>query len=437
MRLGTKSCAGILILALAMGLAACSGNKGGGDAPSGKKPVTLTLLTHYVGTNETALQPYIDQWNKENPDIQIKPTPVDFGELLKTIMTKQTAGQGADIMQVYTLWGGQLAKSNVLAEAPQAVVDDVTQNYPPAAVKGASLNGKVFGYPTEVQTYGLFYNKKLLKDAGYDQPPKTWDELLEIARKIEKKDASGKVQVQGFGFQRGYAGIVDQPFMAMMAAAGSSLLSDDYKSSNLDSDAGKKTVEFYSKIYGKNGITDISFDTTKGFGAGQVGMTIGAGWWAGSLKTLMKDRFADIGAAPMPSPDGTTNGTIAYTWAWGVNSKSKHQEEAWKFLQWMNSAVVKDGMTPEGNFLLEAFNTISTRKSDLESDKMKAKLQSDPIIKTFTDALEYASEEQSPPTGSEVQDILYKQLESMWTGQQSVSDTIAQADSQIEAKLRE
>jgi multiple sugar transport system substrate-binding protein len=68
---------------------------------------------------------------------------------------------------------------------------------------------------------------------------------------------------------------------------------------------------------------------------------------------------------------------------------------------------------------------------------MKAKLQSDPIIKTFTDALEYASEEQSPPTGSEVQDILYKQLESMWTGQQSVSDTIAQADSQIEAKLRE
>ena len=421
-----------ILLILVLVLTAC-----GSGSSSSDKPVTFTMLTHYVGPNEVALKPYIDQWNKENPDIQIKPTPVEFGELLKTIMTKQTAGQGADIMHVYTLWGGQLAKNNVLAEAPQDVIEDVTNHYPPAAVKGASLNGRVFGYPTEVQAYGLFYNKRLLKEAGYDNPPKSWDEMLEMAKKIEKQDATGKVQVQGFGFQRGYAGIVDQPFMAMMASAGSSLLSEDYSKSNIDSDAGKKTIEFYSKIYGKDGITDISFGTTKGFGAGQVGMTIGAGWWAGSLKTLMKDQFQDIGVAPIPSADGNSTGTIAYTWAWGVNSESKHQEAAWKFLQWMNSTVVKDGMTSEGNFLLDTFNTISTRDSDLASDKMQQKLNSDPIIKMFTDALEYASEEQSPAAGSEVQDILYKQLESMWTGQQSVSDTVTNAHSQIEAKLNE
>ncbi|KIL38535.1 hypothetical protein SD70_25770 [Gordoniibacillus kamchatkensis] len=166
-------------------------------------------------------------------------------------------------------------------------------------------------------------------------------------------------------------------------------------------------------------------------------MTIGAGWWAGSLKTLMKDNFANVGAAPVPSPDGKTNGTIAYTWAWGVNSKSKHQKEAWKFLEWMNSKEAKDGMTAEGNFLLDAFNSISTRQSDLNSAKMQEKLKSDPIIKTFTDALGYAKEEQSPAVGSEVQDILYKQIESMWTDQQTAADALSKAHSQIEAKLGE
>lgn len=437
MKMWKRVLSGSLIAALVLTTAACSGSKdAGGSSESGNK-VTLTLLSHYNGSNEAALKPYIDKWNHENPNIQVKMTPVDFGELLKTIMTKQSAGQVADIMHVYTLWGGQLAKNNVLAEAPQSVADDVTQNYPEAAVKGASLNGKVFGYPTEVEAYGLFYNKKLLKEAGYDQPPKTWDELLEMSRKIEKKDANGKVLVQGFGFQRGYAGLVVQPFMAMMASAGSGLLSDDLAKSNLDSDAGRNTMEFYSKVYGKNGITDIAFNTTKGFGAGQVGMTIGAGWWDGSLKTLMKDAYADVGEAPMPSPDGGTGGTLAYTWAYGVNSKSKHQEEAWKFLQWMNAQADDSGMTPEGQFLLDAFNVISSRKTDLSSAKVQEKLQSSPSAKLFSDVLNNALDEQSPAAGTEVQDILYKQIESMWTDQIQMDAALNNAHTQINTKLGE
>ncbi|MCQ6561630.1 ABC transporter substrate-binding protein [Paenibacillus mendelii] len=441
MKLWGKLSKATLALMLTGAMVACSGNNGNAPASegSGNKPaekVELTMLTHYVGVNETQLKPLIEQWNSENPDIQIKPIGVDFGELQKTIMTKQSAGQGADIMHVYALWGGQLNKNNVLAEAPDHIAEDVKANYPEAAVKGASLDGKVFGYPTEVQAYGLFYNKRLLKEAGFDNPPATWDEMLSMAKAIEKKDSSGKVQVQGFGFQRGYAGLVDQPFMAMMAAAGSNLLSDDLTKSNLNTDAGKKTLELYSKVYGKDGMTDISFNATKGFGTGQVAMTIGAGWWAGSLKTVMKDSYTDVGVAPIPSLDGSSKGTIAYTWAWGVNSKSKNQEAAWKFLQWMNSTVVKDDLTPEGSFLLEAFNTASSRKSDLESPKLKEHLGSDPIIKNFSDALTYASEEQSPATAAEVQDILFKNIESMWTGQQSLDDTINNAHTQIEEKLK-
>ncbi|GJM83324.1 hypothetical protein HMSSN139_58200 [Paenibacillus sp. HMSSN-139] len=168
-----------------------------------------------------------------------------------------------------------------------------------------------------MQAYGLFYNKKLLKEAGFDQPPKTWDELLQMASAIEQKDKNGKTTVQGFGFLRGYAGKVVQPFMGLLATAGGTLLSEDMSKPNLDSDAAKQTVDLYSKVYGSGGISDIGFETTKAFGAGQVAMTIEAGWWAGSLKTLMKDGFADVGAAPVAfagRPDSRLPGVYLGLW---------------------------------------------------------------------------------------------------------------------------
>lgn len=137
----------------------------------------------------------------------------------------------------------------------------------------------------------------------------------------------------------------------------------------------------------------------------------------------------------MPSPDGQTQGSLAYTWAFGVNSKSKHQDAAWKFLKWFNSVNVKNDMTPEGNFLIEGFNTVPARKTDLASKTIQDKLAADPIAKTFSDALQYASPEQNPATASEIQDILYKQIENMWAGKATKEDVLENAQKDIQAKL--
>lgn len=422
--------------ALAVSLAACGSSKEGteGSGSGSKSPVTLTLLSHYAGAQDEKLKPYVDMWNKEHPDIQVKLEPVDFGELLKTIQAKQTAGQVADIMHVYSLWGGQLTKNKVLAEPPADVADDIKKNYPDASVKGASIAGKVYGFPTEVNAYALFYNKKMLKDAGFDNPPKTWDEMYNMAKAITKKDASGKITQQGFGFARGYASIVDQPFMSLMATAGGQLISDDLKKAQLDSDAGKKTMDYAAKFY-KDGIADVSFSVSKTFPAEQTAMTIQAGWYAGSLQGTMKDAYKNIGAAPLPSPDGSKKGSVAYTWMWGVNNKSKHQKEAWEFLKWFNTVSVKDGLTPEGSFLLDAFNSLSTRKSDLDAKPIKDKLANDAVLKTFVDALNYAIPEPNPAAGTEIQDILFKQIEATWTGQATTDAAVQAAQKDIQAKL--
>lgn len=420
--------------ALAVSLAACGSSKSGSEGSDSNKPVTLTLLSHYAGAQEEKLKPYVDMWNKEHPNIQVKLEPVDFGELLKTIQAKQTAGQVADIMHVYSLWGGQLTKSKVLAEPPVDVVEDVKKNYPEASIKGASVGGKIYGFPTEVNAYALFYNKRLLQEAGFSSPPKTWDDMYNMAKALTKKDASGKITQQGFGFARGYASIVDQPFMGLMATAGGQLISDDLQKAQLDSEAGRKTMEYAAKFY-RDGISDVSFSVSKTFPAEQTAMTIQAGWYAGSLQGTMKDAYKNIGAAPLPSPDGSKKGSVAYSWMWGVNGKSKYQKEAWEFLKWFNTVSIKDGLTPEGNYLLEAFNSLSTRKSDLDAKPIKDKLASDSVLKTFVDALNYALPEPNPAAGTEIQDILFKQIEATWTGQATPEAAVQSAQKDIQAKL--
>src|SRR5690606_30791392 len=144
---------------------------------------------------------YIDQWNEENPNIHVTHKSIaDFSQLLPTMMAQQTAGQQADILHVYSLWGGQLVQSNVLAAPPEDVIADIRANYPDAAVNGATVNGELYGYPTEIQTYALYYNKKLLEKAGYSDPPETWDELYEIAEATTEREGK-KLKVAGFGLK--------------------------------------------------------------------------------------------------------------------------------------------------------------------------------------------------------------------------------------------
>jgi len=108
-----------LRLAVVVGLlatgAACSGSSGSG----GGGKVQLTLLSHYSdGPSKTGLDKMIAEWNKDNPNIQVKADVVKFDDLLTTLTVRQTGGRGADIVSAYGLWGGQLQKANVVAKVP-------------------------------------------------------------------------------------------------------------------------------------------------------------------------------------------------------------------------------------------------------------------------------------------------------------------------------
>src|SRR5699024_8128110 len=92
------------------------------------------------------------------------------------------------------------------------------------------------------------------------------------------------------------------------------------------------------------------------FANGKTGMLIMANWWESDLKDAMGDSFDNVKTAPIPvGPSGDDPHSVSYSWLTVVNSNASdsQQEEAWEFLEWLNSPDSgDDGSSAMGDLLM-------------------------------------------------------------------------------------
>lgn len=87
------------------------------------------------------------------------------------------AGVGADVFAAPHDHTGELVASGLVIE--NANGERIKSEFMQAAVDGLSIEGKVYGYPTAIETYGLFYNKDIFPTA-----PKSYDEIIAKAKEF-------------------------------------------------------------------------------------------------------------------------------------------------------------------------------------------------------------------------------------------------------------
>lgn len=131
------------------------------------------------------------------------------------------------------------------------------KNYHPVAVKGATIDGKIRGIPTEIDNYCLVYNKALLRKEGFTEPPKTWEELITMGKKLTKYDARGRITQYGFVFLAGWDSAVVHPYLSLVYSNGGRFLSSDSKRCLLDSREAISALEAEVRLF-KEKITDLS-----------------------------------------------------------------------------------------------------------------------------------------------------------------------------------
>ncbi|MFK0107134.1 ABC transporter substrate-binding protein [Streptomyces sp. NPDC091217] len=394
-------------------------------------PIVLTLLSHYAsGELKTALQGPVDEWNALHDRVKVQTKAVEFTDLLTTFMVRQAAGQGADLLHPYCLWNGQLVQAGVLRPAPPEHAEEIRRGYGAAAVGSATVGGSVYGYPTEMQTYALYYNKRLLREAGVDRPPRTWRELEDTAYRTARRDGYGNALVQGFGLSTFDDSTTVGQTLALLNAAGGRFVSADGRRTAIDSPAGRAVFDLERRLVAK-GASDPGVNVYNAFASGQVAMVISAGWWTANLKALMGKGYRDVGVAPVPLPEADgRRATLSTGFMLGVNTASERPREAWEFLRWLNTEKVR------GATRMSALQ-VSVGSLTGRADDMRTLLGAggDPNLHPFLDALAYAVPEPNVPGAQQAKSLLRKNIEALWTGQQSVDEALRTTRRQVDQEV--
>ena len=108
--------------------------------------------------------------------VEVVVQEVPFGKIRDKLGVAGPAGEGPDIIIGAHDWIGQLVANGLIEPLP--FMNDIKGKFVQTAVNAFTYGGKIYGVPYATEAIGLIYNKKLVKN-----PPKTWKELLEIARK--------------------------------------------------------------------------------------------------------------------------------------------------------------------------------------------------------------------------------------------------------------
>src|SRR4051794_2042916 len=94
-----------------------------------------------------------------------------------------------DLLGLDVVWTGEFANAGWIKEIPQADQAAITENVFGSVLDSARFKNKLYAAPIWSNTQLLWYRKDRVKQA-----PKTWSEMLDMAKKLGP--ATGKIQVQ-------------------------------------------------------------------------------------------------------------------------------------------------------------------------------------------------------------------------------------------------
>ena len=317
-----------------------------GSAATAQEQTTLNLLS---AQRDTVIQPMIAGFEKAYPNIKVIHESVPFNDL--NAATESRIGQGdtsVDVLHADTPRIPAFASKGYLLNLDDR--RDVIEAAVPNAVdiEQVSYDGSLYAYPLWTSTQLLYFNRKLLEDAGLELPSAnpenrlTWEQLLEMASTVQQHGVKF-----GLTFQQ-----VDRyyqlQFLFESAGAGSGLSGDDMLTPAVTNEGWIQTAEWYGDLYASGlaprGVTPEQTDDL--FINGDVAFMI-AGPWA--IARYDANPGLDYGVAPVPYFAAGKPATPTGSWSIAINPSSENLEAARLFAEYVT-------LNPEGAYLSIAGN---------------------------------------------------------------------------------
>jgi multiple sugar transport system substrate-binding protein len=366
--------------------AALLGASGCGGGGGGSGNIVFSMGPDDPNKTYTKLIEKFNKQNKGSFQVVHREMPADTGLYFDKLRTEFQAGGGEiDVIGGDVIWPIQFAAQGWVQDLSDKFPASEQNKFLPAPINASTYEGAIYAVPW-FEDAGLLYSRSdLLEQAGYSAPPKTWDELKEMALKISQDTGTPN----GFVFQgKNYEGGVCDALEYIRTHGGDVLSNVTSGEVVIDSPEAAAGLETYHSM-----ITDgvapkavANYDETTSepvFGNGEaVFLRTWPGMYGDLGSGTYKVKQEQVEVSPIPVAPGKQSSSTLGGWTFMINAQTDMPDEAWEFVKFMSSYESFKYRAVNGGY-------ISARKAILDDPEVQEAI---PTVKLAKDVLlDYAT----------------------------------------------
>lgn len=296
-------------------------------ASSALAETTLKLVEVITSPERTeVLQGLVDQYEEANPDVTVEIVSLPWGQAFEKLATMVAGGDVPDVVEMPDTWQALYAGSGQLKSLTDLVAGwEHGSTLTDKTIAMGSQAGDLYMIPYGFYLRAMFYNKKLLAEAGVENPPETMEEFMAAAAAVSELDGKS-----GYCLRGGPGGTNGWIMFGATMNGTNEFFTEDGKS-RINEPGSVEGIQFMMDLYQKGYAPKDSVNW--GFNE------IVAGFYSGTCAFLDQDPDAliaisermpaeDFAVIPMPvGPSGKAFPTIGFA-GWSIFESTEHEKEA-------------------------------------------------------------------------------------------------------------
>jgi trehalose/maltose transport system substrate-binding protein len=351
---------------------------------------------------------------KDHPNVDIKIFEVPDSTTARLIiyLKKLTGGDPEiDLYQIDVIWPGEMA--NHFVDLYDYGAREFTEGHFPELIQNNTVDGRLVAMPWFTDAGLLYYRTDLLEKYGYSEPPKTWDELETMAKKIQDGEVmAGKENFWGFVWQGNiYEGLTCNALEWVASHDGGTFIDLD-KNVTINNPEALKALERVAHWIGY-----ISPPAVTGFMEEDARR-----WWESGNAAFMRnwpyayssgqnsDLKGKFDVAPLPGEEPGKGVATLGGWQLAVSKYSEHPDVAADIALFMTSKEIQKMRAIRGSYN----PTISSLYEDPEV--LAAVPFFGSLYDVFVNTVARPSS-QTAPKYSKVSDFIFSGVHDVLTGQ--------------------
>lgn len=387
-------------------------------------PRKISFLTWNLVHLEAQLKGWFQGFTASRPGVEIEWIDKKGPELPAYYQTQLAAGTPPDVIDIQGALGLEYAAQGALADLTPLLAKEaaVKARYDQDYLSNWVFEGKNYMVPYYVSKTLLFWNKTRFKEAGFDKPPTSFDDILTIAGKIRSGEKTGLLTLN-----------FDWLYWPLLKMNGVDLLSPDLKTPTFRTDKAAEVLTRLAEATKSGAINPISWtgrwvEPNEAFATGNVGMLQAHApaffWIKGKGPWINGDT---LGAAQAPGDWATPN-----SHGLGISKGAKNPELAWDFVKYLTDNEVA------GKFSTIA--SVLTGNKSVDQATLARFQKDDPlayqVLKTQVEFTDKMCGNWRLGNDSRVKDAFWPEFQSAMLGRKDAKTALADAERRVSRELR-